>query len=104
MNRQEFSGNNVQIKYSTFIQQILLHYILDTRAYQREENYVNNINDTQLLARIVDMIIEVENMFGYNNLFILSLYVQLLIIVVHIYSLILNNIDTVEAISHILRS
>ena len=44
------------------------------------------------------------NIFKYGNLFILFLYIQLLIIVVHIYPLMLSDIDTIKMISHILRS
>jgi len=68
---------------------------------------MNNMNVVQLLSRIIDMTTEVKkgaNMFRHGNLFILFLHVQLLIIVVHIYSLMLSNMDTVKEILHILRS
>jgi len=68
---------------------------------------MNNMNVVQLLSRIINMTTEVKkgaNMFRYGNLFILFLHVQLLIIVVHIYSLMLSNMDTVKEILHILRS
>jgi len=44
------------------------------------------------------------NMFIHGNLFILFYHVQLLIIVAHIYSLMLSDIDIVEAIPHFLGS
>jgi len=68
---------------------------------------MNNMNVVQLLSRIIDITTEVKkgaNMFRHGNLFILFLHVQLLIIVVHIYSLMLSNMDTVKEILHILRS
>ena len=69
---------------------------------------MNYMNVTQLLSRIVDIMTEVKkgaNMFKHGNLFIPFLHVQLLIIiVVHIYSLTLSDMDTVEAIPHILGS
>ena len=68
---------------------------------------MNYMNVIQLLSRIVNMMMEIKkkaNMFRYGNLFIPFLYVQLLIIVVYIYSLMLSDIDTMETIPHILGS
>jgi len=68
---------------------------------------MNYINVIQLLFIIVDMMMEMKkeaNIFKHDNLFIPFLHVQLLIIVVHIYLLILSDMDTVEAIPYILRS
>ena len=68
---------------------------------------MNYMNVIQLLFKIIDTMIEVKkgaNIFRHNNLFILFLCAQLLIIVVHIYPLMLSDIDTVEMISHILES
>jgi len=68
---------------------------------------MNYMNVIQLLSRIVNMMMEVKkeaNMFKYSNLFIPFLYVQLLIIVVYIYSLMLSDMDTMETIPHILGS
>ena len=68
---------------------------------------MNYMNVIQLLSRIVNMMMEVKkkaNMFRYSNLFIPFLYVQLLIIVVYIYSLMLSDMDTMETIPHILGS
>jgi len=68
---------------------------------------MNYINIIQLLSRIVDIMMEVKkgaNMFIHGNLFILFYHVQLLIIVAHIYSLMLSDIDIVEAIPHFLGS
>jgi len=68
---------------------------------------MNYMNIIQLLSRIVNIMMEVKkkaNMFRYSNLFIPFLYVQLLIIVVYIYSLMLSDMDTMETILHILGS
>lgn len=102
VNRQEFGSDNVQIECSALIQQILLHHISDTGVWQREKDCI-----IQLLARIVDTMTEMEKrtyIFRYGNLFILFLCVQLLIVIVDIDLLMLSDVDTVEVISHILRS
>jgi len=65
---------------------------------------MNYINVIQLLFRIVDNDRGEEKMLRHSDLFILFLCVQLLIIVVHIYSLMLSDMDTVEMIPHILGS
>ena len=68
---------------------------------------MNYMNVIQLLFRIVDMTIEVKkeaNMFRHGDLFILFPCVQLLIIVVHIYPLMLSDMNIVEMISYILGS
>lgn len=75
--------------------------------YGKERRIEWTINVIQLLARIVDTMTEVEKrtyIFRHGSLFILFLCVQLLIVIVDIDLLMLSDVDTVEVISHILRS